>query len=213
MIVPRPGCDNSNVKYRVHYDRLSHAVVGLVRAYLLRNQRTTTLREALQGETPGNLHATLSQLRNTYIEVEQRKEEVLGCQRFIAALSCVDGVVLLDQRLAVHGFGVELRTDSNLDEAFMAGDAEAHSSRLRCVPINQFGTRHRAMMRYCFQYPGSLGFAVSQDGGIQAMMRIGEQLTVWENIAVALALTDEELSPEESRRPLVLRRFGIRSYR
>ena len=121
VIVPLPGFDNSNVKYRIHYDRLSHAVVGLVRATLLRNQGTTTLMEAAQGETPGNLYAMLSTLRNIDDELEQRKDEVLGCLRFVAALSCVDGMVLLDKSLAVHGFGVELRTHSNLEVGVSGG--------------------------------------------------------------------------------------------
>jgi hypothetical protein len=213
VIVPRAGFDNSNVKYRIHYDRLGDAVVGLVRAYLLRAQNSNALMEAAKAEASGNLYATLSALRNVHNELEQRKEEVLGCLRFIASLSCVDGVVLLDKRLAVHGFGVELRTDSNLGEVFMAGDADAKPTRLRRGEITQFGTRHRAIMRYCFEHHGSLGFAISQDGGIQAVMRIGDQLIVWENIDVALALNAEDFSAASPRRSPILRWFGVRAYR
>ena len=213
VIVPRVGFDNSNVKYRIHYDRLSGAVVGLVRAHLLRTQTSTALIEAAKAEAPGNLYSTFSSLRTVHLELEQRKEEVLGCLRFIASLSCVDGVVLLDKSLSVHGFGVELRTDSNLGEVFMAGDADAKPARLRRVEITQFGTRHRAIMRYCFEHHGSLGFAISQDGGIQAVMRIGDQLVVWENIDVALALNAEDFSAASPRRSPILRWFGVRAYR
>jgi len=213
VIVPRPDFDHSNVKYRIHYDRLCSAVVGLVRTHLRRTQSMRALMEAAKGETPANLYATLSALRDLHIDVEQRKEEVLGSLRWIAALSCVDGVVLLDTRLSVHGFGVELRADSNLAEVYMAGDAEAKTSRLRRVEITQFGTRHRAMMRYCFERLGSLGFAISQDGGIQAMMRIGDQLIAWENINVALALNAEDFSAASPRRSPILRWFGVRAFR
>ncbi|MCU0874515.1 MAG: hypothetical protein MUE50_19440 [Pirellulaceae bacterium] len=213
VIVPRVGFDNSNVKYRIHYDRLSRAVVGLVRAHLLRTQTSAALIEAAKAEAPGTLYSTFSSLRTVHLELEQRKEEVLGCLRFIASLSCVDGVVLLDKSLSVHGFGVELRTDSNLGEVFMAGDADAKPARLRRVEITQFGTRHRAIMRYCFEHHGSLGFAISQDGGIQAVMRIGDQLVVWENIDVALALNAEDFSAASPRRSPILRWFGVRAYR
>lgn len=213
VIIPRADFDHSDIKYRVHYDRLSSAVVGLVRAHLLLSQNMTALMEAAKAGTPANLYATLSSLRDMHRDVEQRKEEVLGCLRWIAALSCVDGVVLLDKWLAVHGFGVELRADSNLVEVFMAGDAEAKPSRLRRVEITQFGTRHRAIMRYCFERLGSLGFAISQDGGIQAMMRIGDQLIVWENINVALALNAEDFSATSPRRSPILRWFGVRAFR
>lgn len=213
VIVPRVDFDHSNVKYRIRYDRLSSAVVGLVRAHLLRTQSTAALMETAKAEAGGNLYAALSAARKVHFELEQRKEESLGCLRWIAALSCVDGVVLLDKRLAVHGFGVELRVDSNLDEVFMAGDAEATPSRLRRVEMSQFGTRHRAMMRYCFERPAALGFAISQDGGIQAMMRIDDQLIVWENINVALAMNAEELSAASPRRSPILRWFGVRAFR
>lgn len=213
VIVPRVDFDRSNVKYRIHYDRLSSAVVGLVRVHLRRAQDSTALMETAKTGAPSDLYASLSALRNMHVDVEQRKEEVLGCLRWIAALSCVDGVVLLDKSLAVHGFGVELRADSNLAEVFMAGDAEAGPSRLRRVEITQFGTRHRAMMRYCYERLGSLGFAISQDGGIQAMMRIGDQLVAWENINVALAMNAEDFSAASPRRSPILRWFGVRAFR
>ena len=213
VIVPRAGFDNSNVKYRIHYDRLGGAVVALVRAHLLRTQASTALIEAAKAEAPGNLYATFSSVRKVHLELEQRKEEVLGCLRFIASLSCVDGVVLLDKSLCVHGFGVELRTDSLLVEVFLAGDADATPGRLRRGEITHFGTRHRAIMRYCYEHHGSLGFAISQDGGIQAVMRIGDQLIVWENIDVALAVNAEDYSANSPRRSPILRWFGVRAYR
>lgn len=68
-------------------------------------------------------------------------------------------------------------------------------------------------MRYCFEHHGSLGFAISQDGGIQAVMRIGDQLVVWENIDVALALNDEDFSGTSPRHSPILRWFGGRAFR
>jgi hypothetical protein len=69
------------------------------------------------------------------------------------------------------------------------------------------------MMRYCFERLGSLGFAISQDGGIQAMMRIGDQLVAWENINVALAINAEDFSAASPRRSPILRWFGVRAFR
>ncbi len=191
VIVPQVTTDDMGVKYRIHYRRLGEAVVGMVRAYFLRNRATTEVMEAAKGETPGVLRAPLSYLRDVHNELEQRRAEILGCIRFIAALTCADGMVLLDKHFAVHGFGVELRANHPLDAVFMAGDANADPARLRGVEIHHFGTRHRAMMRYCHQTAGSLGFVVSQDGGIQAMKRIDNQLVVWENIDVGLAFNPQ----------------------
>ena len=46
--------------------------------------------------------------------------------RFIASLSCVDGFVLLDERMVVHGFGVEVRTDNLLSDIHVARDSHAN---------------------------------------------------------------------------------------
>ena len=110
--------------------------------------------------------------------------------------------------MGVQGFGVELRTDNNLNEIYLAGDALAIPDRLREVELAQFGTRHRAMMRYCYQYPGTLGFAISQDGDIQAMTRIGSRLVYWENIDVHLAFKAENWIVAEREMPSVLKRLN-----
>ncbi|OHB79798.1 MAG: hypothetical protein A2W31_08190 [Planctomycetes bacterium RBG_16_64_10] len=212
VIVPSVKLNSVHVKYRIRYARLARSVVHLVRAYLLRIQAVDSVMDAVRQDTLGKMGAALSFIREIHNEVEQRKAEVLGCVRFVAALSCVDGTVLLDKHLAVHGFGVELRAAAELDEMYLAGDTHAQPARLRQAPITQFGTRHRAMMRYCYQVAGALGFVVSQDGGIQAMMRIGERLVVWENIDVALALNAEDWAPESAQRSPVLRRLSVRSH-
>ncbi len=74
-------------------------------------------------------------------ELDQLKSKLLGCVRYIASLSRVDGFVLLDKRRVVHGFGVEARADTDLTEIYMAGDALASSRLLRPAPLSQFGTR------------------------------------------------------------------------
>ncbi len=45
------------------------------------------------------------------------------------------------------------------------------------------------------------------------MMRIDDQLIVWENINVALAMNAEELSAASPRRSPILRWFGVRAFR
>ena len=124
-------------------------------------------------------------------QLEARKDEVLGCVRFIASLSRVDGFVMLDRSLVVHGFGVELRADSSLSEVWLAGDAHAHARWMRTTLLEEFGTRHRAMMRYCFEMPGTLGFVISQDGDVRAVTRIRDKLVFWENVNVQLAFRVE----------------------
>lgn len=192
-----------SIKYRIQYDRLLAALVGMVQAHFDYSQLLS------RGQEPGRLGPSAAELQQ---ELEQRKREVLGAARFIASLSCVDGVVLLSRTMGVRGFGVELRTDNRLSEVYLARDSEASAGRLRCVEITQFGTRHRAMMRYCDQHPGSLGFVVSQDGAIQALARLDEKLVLWENIDVQLAFKPEAWRVPDAQSPPrpVLRRVNSR---
>ena len=142
--------------------------------------------------------------------MNEHKNEVLGAIRFIASLSCVDGFVFLDPQMVVHGFGVEVRTDNLLSDVFVARDSHADSMRLRKTELTQYGTRHRAMMRYCYDKPDTLGFVVSQDGDIRAMTRIADMLVLWENIDVQLAYRRVNNSLLGQPQSPVLRRVNAR---
>ena len=135
---------------------------------------------------------------------------MLGAVRFIASLSCVDGFVLVDRRMVVHGFGVEVRTDNLLSDIHVARDSHANPKLLRQSELTQYGTRHRAMMRYCYDKPGSLGFVVSQDGDIRAMTRIADMLILWENIDVQLAYRPVGSLVPGQQQGTILRRVNAR---
>jgi hypothetical protein len=188
VIVPDGSLHGMNVRYRLKYDRLLPALVALVCEARSRNM----LGDAADSS-------------NLVRQIDKHKAELFGAIRFIAALARVDGIVALDRSLAVQGFGVELRSDSPLANVFAAGDALATEALLRRVDVASFGTRHRAVMRYCSEQAGSLGFVVSHDGDIQAISRIGPRLVFWENIDVQLALFQETRHNAGPDRAAVLR--------
>ncbi len=165
LIVRHESPEDLNVNYVLRYDRLLKALVDLAQGRVLHRHLSI-----------GNEAAGLQD------DLGRQKSEVLGAIRFIASLSCADGVVLLDKAMAVRGFGAELRTASPIHDVFLAGDAPATAARLRRVDLTRFGARQRAMIRYCDAHAGSLGLAISRDGDIQAMTRIGQRLVLWENI-------------------------------
>lgn len=210
LISPHSAADHLHIKYKISYDRLIQSVLGMVRAQWLHNQGMATFYNMVENDSFHDLRVNLPTLRSVYFELEQRKNEVLGAARFLASISGVDGVVLLDPLLRVQGFGVEIRADTDLDEAYSAGDAQASPERLRKIEVVHFGTRHRAMMRYCYQYPGALGLAVSQDGDIQAMTRIGDQLILWESIDIQLAFMANGWSTDQPT-PHIRRRLNLRA--
>jgi hypothetical protein len=191
LIAPQMSLDGLNVKYKIHYDRLLKSLRDMVEVQLSGSPL------GLSGQGADEAQGAADQAHNVlpYASGEgafdrqlgEHKNEVLGAIRFIAALSCVDGFVLMDRWMAVHGFGVEVRTDNLLSDIYVARDSHADPKLLRKSELTQYGTRHRAMMRYCYDKPGALGFVVSQDGDIRAMTRIADALVLWENIDVQLA--------------------------
>ncbi|HTM56495.1 MAG TPA: hypothetical protein VL175_20860 [Pirellulales bacterium] len=207
LITPQTTLDGLNVKYKIRYDRLLKALRAMVESQL--SPRVPPGGDTLEA----NADVLPYTVRGESVldrELVAHKNEVLGAVRFIASLSCVDGFVLLDRRMVAHGFGVEVRTDNLLSDIYVARDSHANPKLLRQGELTQYGTRHRAMMRYCYDKPGSLGFVVSQDGDIRAMTRIAEMLVLWENIDVQLAYRPlNGFAPGQQQGPL-LRRVNAR---
>ena len=100
----------------------------------------------------------------------------------MSLLTRVDGLVLMRPGLEVRGFGVEITTKVDPKELYIAAGPFAAESGLRLRSIEDFGTRHRSMMRYCAKYDGSIGFVISQDGHVRAITRVGKKLVMWENL-------------------------------
>jgi hypothetical protein len=192
ILHPTGSSAGLNVKYRIRYERLPAALLGIDQNEFWRglivSQVAEVCHDRARDALPCGLHYKQREFRKQF---DERKSEVLGCTHFIASLSCVDGFVLMDRRLHVHGFGVEVRSGEPVGNIAIAGDPLASDENLRPGELEQFGTRHRAMIRYCYENPGSLGFVVSQDGDIRAMLRLGDRLVLWENIEVQLAFRSE----------------------
>ena len=186
LITPQTSLDGLNVKYTIRYDRLLRALRSMVKSQML-YLSTGSPHGTPPDQEPDVLLYAEPAATALERELSEHKNEVLGAIRFIASLSCVDGFVLLDERMVVHGFGVEVRTDNLLSDIHVARDSHANPKLFRLAELTQYGTRHRAMMRYCYDKPGSLGLVVSQDGDIRAMTRIADMLVLWENIDVQLA--------------------------
>ncbi len=143
LVVPKCPTADVNVKYEQTYDRLPRALFKLAQHQIAKRQLAETIASHCnaQGDSlPCEVHFDAIQSQN---ELERLKRELLGCVRYIASLSRVDGFVLLDNNLVVHGFGVEARAAVNPKNVLVAGDAKASESLLREVSLSQFGTRHR----------------------------------------------------------------------
>lgn len=187
LITPDTASHGLNVKYRIQYPRLrsaleTRALLGIQQTYAS-DQIFVNCLEQSADEVPTDLYLDETVLGH---ELSENHSELDGTLWFIALLSRVDGLVLMSPTLEVQGFGVEITYAEEPSAVFMAGDSRATKKRLCQVNYNHYGTRHRSMMRYCAQVPGSVGFVISQDGDVRVMTQVRSQLVMWENIKLRL---------------------------
>jgi hypothetical protein len=176
-----------SIKHKMKYDRLRSALerleIAQARQYMASSAVEAEYMDKDAEDMPVALH--VEEIVAGY-DVEEIQRELNGTIWFIALLTRVDGLVLLNERLEVTGFGVEITTREEPSEVFIADDIYATESKLMRVDYQLYGTRHRSMMRYCAKVPGSVGFVVSQDGDVRVMTSVRNRLVVWENIQLQL---------------------------
>jgi hypothetical protein len=129
-----------------------------------------------------------------------------GCIRFIASLSRVDGLVLMSSDLNVLGFGTEILTEADVPRFCLASGAHATPKQLQEKDPKHYGMRHRSMMRYCAANPRSIGFVVSEDGDVRAVMRHQRKLVMWDNIQLQVAF-DRDPEDKTARTSKPIRRL------
>lgn len=181
LIQPKPSAKDLSIKYPLTYSRLSEVLAARIRTDALARHVEQHIATTVEDgdDIPSEHYLDCDRAR---FERGDAGAATDGGVAFVAALSQVDGLILLGPGLVVRGFGVEITTRATPDRVYSAGDDLASSKRLRPVDISHFGTRHRSMFRYCDRHPGSIGFVVSQDGDIRAIMRVGRRTVIWENL-------------------------------
>ena len=91
-------------------------------------------------------------------------------------------MIWLDSQLHLKAFGVEITGGNDPGQVFLALNSRA--TKTKELNLNQYGTRHRSMLRYCAAHPNSVGFVVSQDGDVRAITRSGDRVLLWDNVRI-----------------------------
>ena len=198
MLTPDNSANGLNIKYALSYERLRTALQTkgtLIVQHTYDNDEIFQYVGSDKDYVPMDLYLDES-IQGSYLEANRR--EIDSTIWFISLLTRVDGLVLFDQHLNVKGFGVEITLQDEPDSVRIAVSRFANKrSALKVADYNHYGTRHRSMMRYCYQVPGSVGFVISQDGDVRAMTKVREHLVIWENIKLQNA---EFMRAKSSRR-------------
>jgi len=183
LLTPEARLSHLSVKYPIRYERLpsslvANAVLSISRCNV-EDEITADYIDRPAEELPVRAYLDETVYR---AEESDTDDEIAGCVRFISSLSCVDGLVLMDTSLNVNGFGVEITLNTEVNNLFLAKDEYGTAKSLQQIDFNDFGTRHRSMIRYCYSIMGSIGFVISQDGDVRAITKIGNDVVVWDNI-------------------------------
>lgn len=106
-------------------------------------------------------------------------EAVFEVAHLIAALSAVDGAVIMTKRFEVLGFGAEI--SGALPAARTVARAlDPEGGKVEQESTDGVGTRHRSAYRLCGALPGAVAVVVSQDGGVRFVTLRGDAVTYWD---------------------------------
>jgi hypothetical protein len=103
-----------------------------------------------------------------------QRHQLWSAAASVGHLSALDGCVVLDRRMTVHGFGGTIETAAaNAGQGNGAGsptmlrmyvDSRTHAPLAEEHLLSRFGHRHRSAFLLCKAVPNAIAFVVSQDG-------------------------------------------------
>jgi len=170
-----------SLKYRLPSTRPRDALLAAMAVRLEHNDLHERLHErrTVKGQDLENLEA-LAWCQRDYEDCSR------DAAQFIGLLTTVDGAVVLTDKLRIIGFGGEVRVGSpGTDTIHIAKNEEG--DEITSVPFTGYGTRHRSAFRFVEKMDSSVGFILSQDGGIKAVTKVGERVVMWPYFEVGFA--------------------------
>jgi len=108
-------------------------------------------------------------------------EAIFDIAHFTAALSAVDGAVVITKRQELLGFGGVISGD--LDSVGMVAHAlDTEGEQSEPVLSEGVGTRHRAAYRLCQKLHQAIAIVISQDESVQIVKWHNGSVTYWDQI-------------------------------
>jgi hypothetical protein len=123
----------------------------------------------------------LAELMRWQTQCRGAAEQIWEFENFVASLSGIDGCVVMTAGLKVLGFGGEILVrPPNLTRVKVARDPDAQETSDQKITAS--GTRHRSAFRICASFEDCVAFVVSQDGGVKAIKRVGQDVVLWPDV-------------------------------
>jgi hypothetical protein len=165
--------ENVSIKYRLPSTRPRDALLEAMAVRLERND----LHQRLYEQSSVS-RERLEELEALDWDQREYEDSAQDAARFIAALTAVDGAVVLTDKLRIIGFGAEVRVnDSGTDTIHHATNEEGTAAS--DAPFTSYGTRHRSAFRFVEGMNPAVAFILSQDGGIKAATLVEDRVVMW----------------------------------
>ena len=167
--------DRINIKYSCNYNYAWDTLISYLKTHweyydlhfsLWDNKQTITT-EKFQKHSILNSH------------LEEISDSISDLVNAIASMSSIDGAVVLNDHFEVIGFGAEVLAVS---PSLVNVKVYAKNGRMKSIPIESYGTRHRSAFRFCSSFDNAIAFIVSQDGAVKAVKRVGSDVIIWTDI-------------------------------
>ncbi len=114
--------------------------------------------------------------RNT--DLFESKRELIELVELISQLSCMDGAVILSERMRPVSFGSLISAETWRGRVVSWNPNDDMFPSIDVNPA-QYGTRHNSALNFVGKCPGSIAFVLSQDGPIAGLTRKDEQTVYW----------------------------------
>ncbi len=183
-----------DIKYKIEYNRLIESIENLLLLSIQIDKFDYQVDKYV--EKGIEQVSTLDYLNDSIAKIQERetREELKGAIRFVASLSCVDGLIAIGNNFKILGFGAIIKIKEIPEFVYISKTAAINNSKLVKVSSDSFGTRHRSMFAYCLAHEGAIGFVISQDGDIRAITNVEGKVILWENIRVLQFIQSKRLS-------------------
>jgi hypothetical protein len=121
------------------------------------------------------------------LKLSLNKLRMADSARTVAYLSAVDGATILNNKFEVIAFGTKIKeipaTNEEKQKVKMILPLETDEEPKQSLLVKEFrGKRHLSVARFVLNNPGSIGFAISQDGGITGFVMHHNQLVAYKGL-------------------------------
>ncbi len=109
-------------------------------------------------------------------------EAIFEMSHLIAALTTVDGAVVLTKRFELLGFGGEILCEQT-EVRQVARALDLEGDLIKTESTHGVGTRHRSAYRLCYDLREAMSIVISQDGGVRFVRFKDDHVTYWDHQA------------------------------